>query len=197
MTAYRFELPDDVYDRPENATSETDCYTRPGNTPLAPGLTDLAPCYYGKGAQKLESEKLEKCVFSPSFTTTMSALLFADFPVAASMPHFYSSPHLIELVGGLQPDRSKHHSYVIVEPVRPPRRQSCTRVLFDTAIISESLVPADDWRADERGGAQPVQPHHTRRERHPQGGALLQPGHPHVLGRVCKYTPRAPRAPNG
>lgn len=85
MKAFRFELPDGVYDRPDNATSDTDCFTRPGKTPLPSGLTDLAPCYF-------------------------------DFPIAASQPHFYSSPHLLELVGGLQPNRSMHHSYVIVEP---------------------------------------------------------------------------------
>ncbi|XP_034234231.1 scavenger receptor class B member 1-like [Thrips palmi] len=105
MSAMRFELPDDVYDRPENATSETDCFTRPGKEPLPAGLTDLAPCYF-------------------------------DFPIAASMPHFYSSPHLHELVGGMQPNRSKHHSYVIVEPT--------TGVPMNAAARSQSNLIVHD-----------------------------------------------------
>ncbi|XP_052133694.1 scavenger receptor class B member 1-like [Frankliniella occidentalis] len=105
MRALRFELPDDVYDRPANATPETDCYTRPYQKPLPSGLTDLAPCYY-------------------------------NFPVAASMPHFYSSPHLHEVVGGMQPDRSKHHSYVIVEPT--------TGVPMNAAARSQSNLIVHD-----------------------------------------------------
>ena len=55
MSAMRFELPDDVYDRPENASSETDCYTRPGRESLMSGLTDVSPCYFGKLTGRTES----------------------------------------------------------------------------------------------------------------------------------------------
>ncbi|KAK3926538.1 Scavenger receptor class B member 1 [Frankliniella fusca] len=105
MRALRFELPDDVYDRPANASSDTDCYTRRHQRPLPSGLTDLAPCYY-------------------------------NFPVAASMPHFYSSPHLHQVVDGMQPDRSKHHSYVIVEPT--------TGVPMNAAARSQSNLIVHD-----------------------------------------------------
>ncbi|KAJ1520753.1 hypothetical protein ONE63_003848 [Megalurothrips usitatus] len=105
MSALRFELPDDVYDRAANATSATDCFTKPGRKPLPAGLTDLAPCYF-------------------------------DFPIAASMPHFYSSPHLHHVVEGMRPDRAKHHSYVILEPT--------TGVPMNAAARSQSNLIVHD-----------------------------------------------------
>ncbi|XP_049766991.1 scavenger receptor class B member 1-like [Schistocerca cancellata] len=44
VSAFRFELPGETYDRPANP--EEECYRAPG-TPLLPsGLTDISPCYH-------------------------------------------------------------------------------------------------------------------------------------------------------
>lgn len=55
---------------------------------LAEGLVDVTDCYYG-------------------------------FPIALSYPHFLDAdPSLLEHVsGGISPDRSKHESYFIINPV--------------------------------------------------------------------------------
>ncbi|CAH0712886.1 unnamed protein product, partial [Brenthis ino] len=43
---------------------------------------------------------------------------FFDFPMVASYPHFYTgSPPKDKYVTGLKPDRSKHSSYIYVEPI--------------------------------------------------------------------------------
>ncbi|XP_045469204.1 scavenger receptor class B member 1-like [Harmonia axyridis] len=42
---------------------------------------------------------------------------FWDFPIGTSFPHFlYGDPKLKDFVDGLQPEKSKHESYVYVEP---------------------------------------------------------------------------------
>lgn len=55
---------------------------------LAEGLVDVTDCYYG-------------------------------FPIALSYPHFLDAdPALLENVsGGISPDRSKHESYFVINPV--------------------------------------------------------------------------------
>ncbi|XP_068081088.1 scavenger receptor class B member 1 isoform X2 [Anabrus simplex] len=45
MDAFRFELPDDIYDRYEDP--EGDCFAGEYSEPLPSGLSDLSPCYYG------------------------------------------------------------------------------------------------------------------------------------------------------
>ena len=44
MNAYRYELPDTVFHRPENISE--DCFTHPGDKPLPSGISDVSPCYY-------------------------------------------------------------------------------------------------------------------------------------------------------
>lgn len=54
---------------------------------LPPGLLDVNECYYG-------------------------------FPIGLSYPHFLDAdPSLGEMVDGLIPDRRKHESYAVVQPV--------------------------------------------------------------------------------
>lgn len=45
MTAYKFELPADIFDRPLDEGTE-ECFIRPGLPLLPSGLTDVSPCYY-------------------------------------------------------------------------------------------------------------------------------------------------------
>lgn len=47
MTAYKFELPEDIFSRPVDKTVE-ECFLQPGLPSLPSGLTDVSPCYYGK-----------------------------------------------------------------------------------------------------------------------------------------------------
>lgn len=44
--------------------------------------------------------------------------LFLDIPAAVSLPHFLDAdPTLLENIEGLEPNREKHGSYVILQPV--------------------------------------------------------------------------------
>ncbi|KAK9874235.1 hypothetical protein WA026_002587 [Henosepilachna vigintioctopunctata] len=48
----------------------------------------------------------------------VTTLLFDNFPMAASFPHFlYGDPELRNYVTGLQPEENKHQSFVYIEPV--------------------------------------------------------------------------------
>lgn len=74
---------------------EDDCFTLPGDEQLPNGVADVSPCYY-------------------------------NFPFGISLPHFYGAvDEVLDMVEGLKPEKGKHGSYVIVEPVRalPGRRQ--------------------------------------------------------------------------
>lgn len=43
-------------------------------------------------------------------------------PFFASLPHFYGAdPVYVEAVEGLDPDKSKHESYIVLEPVSVPK----------------------------------------------------------------------------
>ncbi|PNF20587.1 hypothetical protein B7P43_G04866 [Cryptotermes secundus] len=44
MTAYRYTLPLDTFNRPKNGSP--DCYTLPGSKPHPDGLTDVSPCFF-------------------------------------------------------------------------------------------------------------------------------------------------------
>lgn len=56
-------------------------------TCLPPGMLDVRECYYG-------------------------------FPIALSYPHFYEmDPSFVSDVDGLKPDRRKHETYFVIEPV--------------------------------------------------------------------------------
>lgn len=45
-------------------------------------------------------------------------MLFPDFPIAASFPHFLNAEESVkESIVGLASDKAKHGSFVIVEPV--------------------------------------------------------------------------------
>lgn len=46
MTAYRFEVPLDTFDRPKGGSP--DCYTLPDTKPHPDGISEVAPCFYGK-----------------------------------------------------------------------------------------------------------------------------------------------------
>lgn len=45
MTAYRYTLPLDTFNRPKNGSP--DCYTLPGSKPHPDGLSDVSPCFHG------------------------------------------------------------------------------------------------------------------------------------------------------
>lgn len=87
MKAYRYELADDIFHRPKDP--KDDCYTLPGDKPLPSGLADISPCYF-------------------------------NFPFGISLPHFFGGTEELMkkvIAEGLEPDRKKHGSYVIIEPV--------------------------------------------------------------------------------
>ncbi|XP_041970155.1 scavenger receptor class B member 1-like [Aricia agestis] len=70
----------------DRITNGTDCYAGAPAHPFPDGISDASKCYY-------------------------------NFPLVASYPHFYTgSPPKDTYVTGLKPDRSKHSSYVYVEP---------------------------------------------------------------------------------
>jgi len=52
MTAYRYIVPLNTFDRPKNGTP--DCYTLPDSKPHPDGLTEVSPCFYGKSPIFLE-----------------------------------------------------------------------------------------------------------------------------------------------
>lgn len=43
---------------------------------------------------------------------------FTDIPIAVSLPHFYNSdPSLLNDVEGMAPDKEKHDSIILLQPV--------------------------------------------------------------------------------
>lgn len=67
---------------------ENACFCKNKDKCLPDGLLDVHGCYYG-------------------------------FPIALSYPHFYNGdPWLAENVEGSYPDKKKHESYFVIEPVR-------------------------------------------------------------------------------
>lgn len=66
---------------------ENACFCNNKDNCLPDGLLDVHGCYYG-------------------------------FPIALSYPHFYNGdPWMVENVEGSYPDKKKHESYFVVEPV--------------------------------------------------------------------------------
>ncbi|XP_011870818.1 PREDICTED: scavenger receptor class B member 1-like isoform X2 [Vollenhovia emeryi] len=77
----------DDFADPPDLNPDNECYCRKMKTCLKKGLSDLSPCYY-------------------------------NIPAAVSLPHFLDAdPSLLEDVEGLEPDREKHESYVILQPL--------------------------------------------------------------------------------
>lgn len=87
MNAFRFELPENIFHRPNN--SKDDCFTLPGKKPLPSGIADISPCYY-------------------NFPIGISLPHFygGTEDLAKQLK-----------VEGLKADKEKHGSYVIIEPV--------------------------------------------------------------------------------
>lgn len=88
MTAYRFDLPKDIFHRPNN--SKDDCFTLPGDDPLPSGVADISPCYY-------------------NFPFGISLPHF--YGATDDLMKYLK-------VKGMKADEKKHGSYVIIEPVR-------------------------------------------------------------------------------
>ncbi|CAD6243103.1 GSCOCG00009640001-RA-CDS [Cotesia congregata] len=71
---------------PPDMNPENECYCRKMKKCLRKGLSDLTPCYY-------------------------------NIPAAVSLPHFLNAdPSLLQDIEGLQPDREKHQTRVVLQP---------------------------------------------------------------------------------
>ncbi|GLH03172.1 Sensory neuron membrane protein 1, partial [Gryllus bimaculatus] len=102
VDAYRFELPDNFFDRFEDPS--TDCFAGDPSAPLVSGLSDCSPCFF-------------------------------NFPIAASAPHFMNGdPVLIDSVRGMNPQRDKHGSYIVVEPITGLPMESCARIQSNLVV---------------------------------------------------------------
>ncbi|KAK7866502.1 hypothetical protein R5R35_014364 [Gryllus longicercus] len=102
VDAYRFELPDNFFDRFEDPS--TDCFAGDPSAPLVSGLSDCSPCFF-------------------------------NFPLAASAPHFMNGdPVLIDSVRGMNPQRDKHGSYIVVEPITGIPMESCARIQSNLVV---------------------------------------------------------------
>lgn len=65
----------------------------------------------------------------------------SDFPMVASYPHFYTgSPPRDKYVTGLKPDRLKHNSYVMVEPVSIANQWLCRRTSTTDKTVCKTVV---------------------------------------------------------
>jgi hypothetical protein len=53
MTAYRYIVPLDTFNRPKNGSP--DCYTLPGSMPHPDGVSEVSPCFFGKLGPRIES----------------------------------------------------------------------------------------------------------------------------------------------
>lgn len=64
-----------------------------------------------------------KCFCKKEETCPPAGLLDAHgcyygFPIAISYPHFYGNPELGENVEGLKPNKQRHETYFVIQPVR-------------------------------------------------------------------------------
>ncbi|XP_039752007.1 lysosome membrane protein 2-like [Pararge aegeria] len=71
---------------------------------------------------------------------------FYDFPMVASYPHFYTgSPAKDTFVTGLKPDRYKHNSYVMVEPMTGIPFRAVARMQCNMRINNISAYYSPDY----------------------------------------------------
>lgn len=88
----------DGFADPPDQNPENECYCLNKKKCLKKGLMDLTPCYY-------------------------------NIPAAVSLPHFLDAdPTLLENIEGLEPNREKHDSYVILQPTLGVPIQGRSRV---------------------------------------------------------------------
>lgn len=104
VKALRFEMfGDSIVDDLENP--DTKCYCYKEKSCYRPGLGNIAPCSHSKKVS-------ENSIFFLIF------FLFEDFPIAVSLPHFYKGdPSLLNEVEGLKPDKEKHETFMVYQPV--------------------------------------------------------------------------------
>ncbi|EEB19358.1 scavenger receptor class B member, putative [Pediculus humanus corporis] len=111
MTAYRFDLPKDIFHRPNN--SKDDCFTLPGDDPLPSGVADISPCYY-------------------NFPFGISLPHF--YGATDDLMKYLK-------VKGMKADEKKHGSYVIIEPTTGIPMESRARSQCNLIVKSMSGYP--------------------------------------------------------
>lgn len=73
-----------------------------------------------------------------SFKTSLYLLWFADFPFAASQPHFYGRQGpWTEKFEGLNPQKELHESFLIVEPKMGVPAEQVARTQINLAVSNE------------------------------------------------------------
>ena len=103
LLGYKFRLREDVFDRSKNKSA--DCYKGPN---LPDGLSDLSKCFYGSYEWWLFSQHLKQ----------LWNKILTDQPIVASFPHFLGrSGNFTQKLKGIRPNRAKHESFSIIEPV--------------------------------------------------------------------------------
>ncbi|XP_013177530.1 PREDICTED: scavenger receptor class B member 1-like [Papilio xuthus] len=83
---------------------------------------------------------------SPSLPSGLSdaSKCYFNFPIVVSYPHFYTgSPPKDHYVTGLTPDREKHNSYVVVEPITGVPFRAVARMQSNLRMHDLSLFTAE------------------------------------------------------
>jgi hypothetical protein len=115
LKAFKYVLRENSYDRFENKSA--DCYK---GHDLPDGLTDVSKCFFG-----MKKLYFFVKVFSLSSIIALAQIFFSclnfffsDQPIVASFPHFLArAGNFTDRLEGIHPDKEKHQSYSIIEPV--------------------------------------------------------------------------------
>ena len=103
---YKFKLKENAFDS-DLGDSETSCYCK-NKRCLKKGLGNIAPCYYSK-------KQFSK---SSKFAINKNYICKLDIPLAVSFPHFFNGePSLLDNIEGLHPDKDRHGTDIIIQPV--------------------------------------------------------------------------------
>lgn len=93
-------------------------------------------------------------MFCENILLTRDLVSFADFPIAASFPHFLNGdPALVESITGLHPSEEKHGSYLIVEPVSNVL-STFPRTPNQMLIVNENIVQSTGVPVESKARSQ-------------------------------------------
>ncbi|XP_050678266.1 lysosome membrane protein 2-like [Leptidea sinapis] len=77
---------------------------------------------------------------------TDTSKCFDGIPMVASYPHFYTGlPHRNKYVTGLKPDKEKHNSYVLVEPLTGTPFRALARMQCNLRVQNLSVFHGDNY----------------------------------------------------
>lgn len=106
IEAYWFKLSENAFDDSLD-DPETMCFCNKDRTCMKRGLGNITPCYYSKPKR-----------LAVLFAIAINIIMISDIPTSVSLPHFYNSDKtLLNEVDGLNPDKLKHESIIIMQPV--------------------------------------------------------------------------------